>query len=95
MGRQLSLITIAALSLAACRKEPVKDDVLTGTKTIVVYYTTQCTEPNADGVSCNKKTCKAEPGSDCKIFSDRCTQSGHEYEGDDESGTCKRGDQVG
>jgi hypothetical protein len=26
---------------------------------------------------------------------DRCTQSGHTYEGNADSGTCIRGDQVG
>jgi predicted small lipoprotein YifL len=99
MNRQLSLMMIMALSLAACGKTaPGKDpkaDVLTGTGSTVVYYTTQCTEPNADGVRCDKKTCKADAGSDCKVFSDRCTQSGHSYEGNDSAGTCTRGDQVG
>ena len=57
--------------------------------------TTQCTVPNADGVRCDRKTCKKDAQSDCSVFQDRCTQSGHTYEGDADKGTCIRGDQVG
>ena len=62
---------------------------------MVVHYTTQCTVPNADGVRCDKKTCKADAGSDCKVFNDRCTQSGHQNDGDDSASVCTRGDGVG
>ena len=82
------------LALAACRKE-APADVMAGTKPITVARTTQCTVPNADGVRCDKKTCKKDQRSDCAIFADRCTQSGHTYDGDVDSGTCTRGDQVG
>lgn len=97
MGRRFSLIMVAAFAVAACSKpsKSVGDDVLTGVGPTVIAYTTQCTEPHPDGVKCNKKTCKAEPGSDCKIFKDRCEQSDHSYDGDDNAGTCTRGDQVG
>ena len=93
---QRFLITLTIVSgLAACNWGKSKDDVLSGGKTTVVYATTQCTVPNADGVRCDKKTCKKDARSDCAVFSDRCTQSGHTYEGGDDSGTCVRGDQVG
>ena len=100
MIRQLSLLAITALCVTACTKaarqdQDPKSDLLYGTGTTVVNYTTQCTVPNADGVSCDKKACKADARSDCKVFSDRCTQSGHDYEGNDSAGTCTRGDQVG
>lgn len=97
MSRQLWLILILASGAAACEKrsQSTGADVLTGTGTMVVYYTTQCTVPNADGVRCDKKTCKADPRSDCKVFNDRCTQSGHQNEGDDTASVCTRGDGVG
>jgi hypothetical protein len=83
------------MCVAACAKGGAKNDVLSETKSTVVYATTQCTEPNADGVRCDKKTCKADAGSDCKVFNDRCTQSGHQNEGNDSASTCTRGDGVG
>jgi hypothetical protein len=95
MMRQIALITIIALGVAGCGPNGAKEDVLADTKTTVVAKTVQCTEPNADGVSCNRKTCKKDAASDCGIFMDRCTQSGHSYEGNADSGTCIRGDQVG
>ena len=97
MNRQLCLILICAFSATACDRSPqgTRNDVLTGTGTAVVYYTTQCTVPNPDGVQCDKKTCKADPRSDCKVFNDRCTQSGHQSEGDDSASVCTRGDGVG
>ncbi len=55
-----------------------------------VSKTTNCTVPNADGVRCNVKTCKADTASDCAIFADRCVESGHSYSGSKESGTCTR-----
>jgi hypothetical protein len=94
MMRQIALITIIALGVAGCGKGK-KEDVLSGTTTTAVAKTVQCTEPNADGVRCDRKTCKKDAASDCGIFMDRCTQSGHTYEGNADSGTCIRGDQVG
>ena len=55
-----------------------------------IFKTTQCTVPNSDGVRCNVKTCKADPASNCAIFADRCVQSGHDYSGNKDSGTCTR-----
>ena len=99
MARHYLIISTATLALAACswvaKKEADKGDVLGGSKTTVVYATTQCTVPNADGVRCDRKTCKEDAASNCASFKDRCTQYGHSYEGNDSSGTCIRGDQVG
>jgi hypothetical protein len=94
MSRHISLIVVVALCIAGCGKG-AKNDVLSETKTTVVYATTQCTVPNADGVRCDKKTCKADAQSDCKVFNDRCTQSGHQNDGDDSASTCTRGDGIG
>jgi hypothetical protein len=55
-----------------------------------VFKTTKCTVPNADGVRCNVKTCKADEASNCAVFADRCVESGNDYEGNSQSGTCKR-----
>ena len=96
MMRQIALVTIIALGVAGCGKGAKKDDVLVATNTpTVIAKTTQCTVPNADGVRCDRKTCKKDAGSDCAVFSDRCTQSGHTYEGNADSGTCIRGAHVG
>ncbi len=95
MARQSLLVLTIAIGLAGCGLGTKKDDVLSGEKSTVVYATTQCTEPNADGVRCDRKTCKEDARSNCANFSDRCTKSGHTYEGSDSSGTCIRGDQVG
>ena len=95
MSRQSLLVLTIAIGLAGCGWGTKKEDVLSGDKTTVVYATTQCTVPNADGVRCDRKTCKEDARSDCASFGDRCTQYGHTYEGNDSSGTCIRGDQVG
>ena len=93
MGRRILLIAVAALAIAGCNWGKKQDDVLGTTK--VMYSIEQCTKPNADGVRCDEKTCKADEHSNCAGFKDRCTQSDHRYEGNDSAGTCTRGDQVG
>ena len=95
MARHFLLITTGALALAACDWGAKKDDVLSGKTTKVVYATEQCTVPNADGVRCDQKTCKEDATSNCAGFADRCRPDNHRYEGNDSSGTCIRGDQVG
>ena len=95
MTRQILLVLTIGLGFAACNKGAAKTDVLSVTKPTAVAKTTQCTVPNDDGVRCDRKTCKKDSASDCGIFMDRCTQSGHTYEGNADSGTCIRGDQVG
>jgi len=57
--------------------------------------TTQCTTPNADGVRCDVKTCKADAASDCAQFKEGCVNYNHTYSGDDKSGTCTRGPLIG
>jgi hypothetical protein len=95
MTRQFLLMLTVTSALAACAPKGAQGDVLSDTKVTTVARTVQCTEPNADGVRCDRKTCKKDAASDCGIFMDRCTQSGHSYEGNADSGTCIRGDQVG
>lgn len=56
---------------------------------------TRCTVPNADGVRCDVKTCKADAASDCSTFEVGCTTHNHTYTGDKNSGTCTRGPIVG
>ena len=95
MTRQLLLIATTSLVLAGCDRGPTSQEAPPRNGTTVVFATTQCTVPNADGVRCDRKTCKEDARSSCASFSDRCTQSGHSYEGDDSAGTCIRGDQIG
>lgn len=64
-------------------------DVL-GTKGTVVYATTECVQGNADGVRCDKKTCKTDAKSDCNDFASRCIYYGHQYDGTRTEGTCTR-----
>jgi hypothetical protein len=96
MTQRFLLVLTITVTVAGCGPKGVKQDVLaTGETSTAVARTVQCTEPNADGVRCDRKTCKKDAASDCSIFMDRCTQSGHTYEGNADQGTCIRGDQVG
>jgi hypothetical protein len=61
-----------------------------GSKGSVVYATTECTQGNADGVRCDKKTCKTDAKSDCNDFASKCIYYGHQYNGTRTEGTCTR-----
>ena len=92
MNRAL-LTCVVFFAVAGCSRGETSQDVLNvDNGRPPVAKTTNCTVPNADGVRCDVKTCKADAASDCGIFQDRCTQSGHQYSGDKNSGTCTRGD---
>lgn len=86
-------VSIAAISLLSlgCTKQASNDVLGTTQPPKVIYATTECTVANADGVRCDQKTCKADQRGDCSIFMDRCTESGHNYDGDKNQGTCIRG----
>lgn len=87
------LLTCAVFFVATgCSKGKTEDVLNVDNGRAPVAKTTNCTVPNADGVRCDVKTCKADAASDCAVFQDRCTQSGHSYSGDKASGTCTRGD---
>ncbi len=90
-------ISLACLfvTLAACDSKPSNDDVMTQDPGGPIARITQCTVPSSDGVACDRKTCRKDERSDCTIFRDRCKASDHEYEGNDDSGTCIRKDPVG
>ncbi len=91
MMRQALLVAAIALLGTSCSKATKEDVLGTTGGTKVVYATTECTVPNDDGVRCDQKTCKADARSDCSVFMDRCTESGHNYDGDKNQGTCVRG----
>lgn len=93
MGRPSLSIAFAFLVLTSCTHK--KNDVLQQAKDTAVARTTQCTVPNADGVRCDQKTCKKDEVSDCGIFRDRCKASGHDYDGNNDSGTCTRKQEIG
>lgn len=94
MNRILLACAVTLIALG-CSKPPGGDVMATDNGPQPVERTTSCTVPNADGVRCDVKTCKADAASDCATFKDRCTQSNHTYSGDNGSGTCTRGDGVG
>ena len=71
-------------------KAPGVDVLGQDTRGQVVFATTQCTVPNEDGQRCDVKTCKKDQHSDCGVFADRCIQSGHQYSGSNDAGTCTR-----
>ena len=93
MNRVL-LACVVVFVASGCSKEQSADVLNVDNGRPPVAKTTNCTVPNADGVRCDVKTCKADARSDCAIFQDRCTQSGHSYSGDKTSGTCTRGDRT-
>jgi hypothetical protein len=78
----------SALLLTAC-EWGVTPDAL-AEKTQGIYKTTECVTPNADGVRCDKKTCKKDADSSCKDFARACLDSGHQYTGTNNAGTCDR-----
>ena len=83
-----------ALLLSACGSKSA-NDVLSQRGVTTVARVTQCTQGNPDGVRCDVKTCKKDIRSDCAIFRDRCKESGHDYDGNDDSGTCTRKEEIG
>ena len=90
------LLACAVLLVAnGCSKAPVADVLDTDNGPNPIAKTTRCTVPNADGVRCDVKTCKADAASDCSTFEIGCTTHNHTYTGDKNSGTCTRGPIVG
>jgi hypothetical protein len=90
------LLACAVLLVASgCSKERAPDVMDTDNGPQPIAKTTRCTVPNADGVRCDVKTCKADAQSDCSTFEQGCTTHNHTYTGDNNSGTCTRGPIVG
>ena len=97
---KLSIAAAAVLLLAACNPQQKGADVLAsgGGKgggasiggTTVIAAELNCTHPNADGVRCNEKTCKADSKSDCTDFAKGCVEYGNYYKGSNDAGTCTR-----
>jgi hypothetical protein len=76
--------------LTACEWGSTPDVLGAAKEGQVVYATTQCVTPNADGVRCDKKTCKTDAQSNCKVFAEACMDTGHSYNGTHSEGTCTR-----
>ena len=93
MNRTLLLCT-ALLVVTGCSKKPA-DVMETDNGSQPIAKTTRCTVPNADGVRCDVKTCKADAASDCSTFEIGCTTYNHTYTGNKDAGTCTRGPIVG
>lgn len=91
---RLTIVVASSLLLIGC-KPRASGDVLSQTGTTSVARVTQCTQGNPDGVRCDVKTCTKDTRSDCAIFRDRCKASGHDYDGNDDAGTCTRREEVG
>lgn len=90
------LLGCAVLFIAAgCSKEPAADVMEDDNGPQPIARTTKCTVPNADGVRCDVKTCKADAASDCSKFQDGCVTHNHTYTGNKDSGTCTRGPLIG
>ena len=92
---RIPLACVVFLIATSCSRGKTPDVLDTKSGSDPIARTTQCTVPNSDGVRCDVKTCKADAASDCAIFQDRCTQSGHSYSGDKNQGTCTRGATTG
>lgn len=90
MVRQVLSITMIAAGLVACGPKNGGPDILQDNKVTTIARETKCTVGNADGVRCDRKTCKKDQRSDCTDFADRCQKYGHTYEGDNDSGECIR-----
>ncbi len=94
MNRILLACTVLMVA-SGCSKPPGADVLDTDNGAQPIAKTTRCTVPNADGVRCDVKTCKADASSDCSTFEIGCTTHNHTYTGDKDSGTCTRGPIVG
>lgn len=58
-----------------------------------VFRQLECIETAADGVTCNKKQCKASPDGPviyCDTYAYYCVKAGHKWEGTKIKGTCTR-----
>ncbi len=91
---RILLACTAMLVATGCSKKPA-DVMETDNGTQPIAKTTRCTVPNADGVRCDVKTCKADAQSDCSTFEIGCTTYNHTYTGNADAGTCTRGPIVG
>jgi hypothetical protein len=89
------LAAVVSLVAIGCSKTATPDVLDADNGPQPIAKTTRCTVPNADGVRCNVKTCKADAASDCSTFEICCTTYNHTYTGDKNSGTCTRGPIVG
>jgi hypothetical protein len=86
---RLSVLVALALVMAGCARapEPRPVDVMNGgTRTDVVFATTECTVKGPNG-RCNVKTCKQDDKSNCQQFANACLATGHHYTGTAEAGT--------
>ena len=94
MNRYFISLACVCVALAACGSKP-GGDVMSQKADGAIARITQCTVPSSDGIGCDRKTCRKDEVSDCTIFRDRCKASDHDYDGNDDSGTCIRKDPVG
>jgi hypothetical protein len=88
--RPLIVAVGSSLILTACDWGGPTDVLGPAKDEPVVYATTECVTPNADGVRCDKKTCKKDAESDCLDFGTKCLKNGHSYTGTKDEGTCER-----
>lgn len=59
----------------------------------IVFRQLDCVETAADGVTCNKKQCKAAVGGPqfyCDVYAYYCVRAGHKWEGTKVLGHCIR-----
>lgn len=85
---------LAALALLTGCASDITGDAITGpTGPGVVFRQLDCIETAADGVTCNKKQCKASPDGPvvyCDTYAYYCVKAGHKWEGTKIKGTCTR-----
>jgi hypothetical protein len=93
--KQILLACAVLLIAGGCSNAPSVDVMEADNGPQPIAKTTRCTVPNADGVRCDVKTCKADAASDCSTFEIGCTTHNHTYTGDKNSGTCTRGPITG
>lgn len=86
-------LLVAGLALLPACTTDITGDALDPTGPGVVFRQLECVETAADGLTCNKKQCKAGEGGPtfyCDTYAYYCVKAGHKWEGTKVKGTCTR-----
>lgn len=88
-----AFVVCALALLSACAKDMAGPELQPPPGPDIVFRQLDCVETAADGVTCNKKRCKAAEGGPqfyCDVYAYYCVRAGHRWEGTKVLGHCTR-----